>query len=131
MKYNTTRNKNVQKTFAEIVCLSNASCGGLYIPSQIPSLKKSDFAELSYSEIAQRIIAIFTEIPQSDVGDIVEKSLKNFKIPEVFATKNLGENLKIVELFHGPTLSFKDYPMQFLGNIVEYILGNCGKTLNI
>lgn len=131
MKYNTTRNKNVQKTFAEIVCLSNASCGGLYIPSQIPSLKKSDFAELSYSEIARQIIGIFTEIPQSDVGDIVEKSLKNFEIPEVFATKNLGENLKIVELFHGSTLSFKDYPMQFLGNIVEYILGNSGKTLNI
>ena len=131
MKYNTTRNKNVQKTFAEIVCLSNASCGGLYIPSEIPSLKKSDFVGLSYSEVAQRIIGIFTEIPQNDIADIVGKSLKNFTIPEVFAEKTLDENLKIVELFHGPTLSFKDYPMQFLGNIVEYILGKSGKTLNI
>ncbi len=131
MKYNTTRNKNVQKTFAEIVCLSNASCGGLYIPTQIPTLKKSDFAGLSYSQIAEKIIGIFTEIPQNDIGDIVEKSLKNFEIPEIFAKKTLGENLKIVELFHGPTLSFKDYPMQFLGNIVEYIVEKSGKKLNI
>ena len=131
MKYNTTRNKNVQKTFAEIVCLSNASCGGLYIPTHIPTLKKSDFTGLSYSQIAEKIIGIFTEIPHSDIGDIVEKSLKNFEIPEIFAKKTLGENLKIVELFHGPTLSFKDYPMQFLGNIVEYILGRSAGKLNI
>ena len=131
MKYTTTRNNTVQKTFAEIVCLSNASCGGLYIPSEIPTLKKSDFAGLSYSKIAEKIIRIFTEIPQNEIADIVEKSLKNFEIPEIFAEKNLGENLKIVELFHGPTLSFKDYPMQFLGNIVEYILGKSGGKLNI
>jgi len=131
MLYNTTRNKNVQKTFAEIVCLSNASCGGLYIPTQIPTLKKSDFAGFTYGEVAQKVIGIFTEIPQNDIGDIVEKSLKNFEIPEIFAKKTLGENLKIVELFHGPTLSFKDYPMQFLGNIVEYIVGKSGQKLNI
>ena len=131
MKYNTTRNKNVQKTFAEIVCLSNALCGGLYIPTQIPTLKKSDFAGFTYGEVARQIIGIFTEIPQNDIVDIVEKSLKNFEIPEIFAKKTLGENLKIVELFHGPTLSFKDYPMQFLGNIVEYIVGKSGQKLNI
>jgi len=131
MKYTTTRDNSQEKTFAEIICLSNASCGGLYIPLQLPNLKNSDFTDLSYGEIAEKIIGIFTEIPHNDIVDIVEKSLKNFEIPEVFATKNLNENLKIVELFHGPTLSFKDYPMQFLGNIIEYILSKSGKQLNI
>jgi threonine synthase len=131
MFYCTTRNKEAKKTFAEIVCLSNAHCGGLYIPAELPKLTKEDFTGLSYAEIAEKIISIFTEIPRGEIAQIVRKSLVNFATKKVFEIKKLDENITVAELFHGPTLSFKDYPMQFLGNIVEYILLQSGKKLNI
>jgi threonine synthase len=131
MFYCTTRNKEAKKTFAEIVCLSNAPCGGLYIPVELPKLKKEDFLGMNYAEIAEKIISIFTEIPQKEIPQIVGKSLVNFASSAVFETKKLEENITVAELFYGPTLSFKDYPMQFLGNIVEYILSQSGKKLNI
>lgn len=131
MLYNTTRNCSTKKKFSEIVCLSNAPCGGLYIPSSLPKLSKIDFLNMSYGEIAEKIVNIFTDIPKQDIHQIVEKSLKNFTTPNIFETKKLEKNLEIVELFHGPTLSFKDYPMQFLGNIIEYTLLQNGKNLNI
>lgn len=131
MLYNTTRDTNAAKTFADIVCLSNAPCGGLYIPKELPHLTNEDFKGMSYSEIAEKIISIFTEIPKEDIVDIVSKSIQNFTVPKLFETKKLTENLTIAELFHGPTLSFKDYPMQFLGNIIEYILKRENKKLNI
>ena len=130
MFYQTTRNFNAQKTFAEIVCLSNAPCGGLYIPSVLPSLKKESFNGMNYAEIAEEIISIFTEISRQDIASIVGESVKNFTSEKIFQVQNF-ENLTIAELFHGPTLSFKDYPMQFLGNIVEYILARSDKKLNI
>ncbi|MFT4967932.1 MAG: threonine synthase [Candidatus Deianiraeaceae bacterium] len=131
MFYNTTRDQSIQKTFAEIVLASNAPCGGLYIPTQLPNITTKDFQGMQYSEIAEKIISIFTEIPQNDIENIVEKSLINFTTHRVFEKKVLEPNLFVAELFHGPTLSFKDYPMQFLGNIIEYTLSQTGKKLNI
>lgn len=131
MLYNTTRNKTIKKTFSEIVCASNAQCGGLYIPEILPSLKKQHFTGKTYVEIAQDILEIFTEIPKNDIEKIVKKSSVNFTEESFFLNKKLEENLSVIELFHGPTLSFKDYPMQFLGNIIEYILLQTGKKLNI
>lgn len=131
MIYQTTRNSNEAKQFEEIVLSSNASCGGLYIPKVFPQLKKQDFIGLSYQKIAQKIIEMFTNIPKNEIEEICEKSLKNFENDEPVFIKKLSENLTVAELFHGPTLSFKDYPMQFLGNIIEHILHKNNQKLNI
>lgn len=129
MLYNTTRNNEVRKHFSEIVCLSNAPCGGLYIPCELPSLKKEDFAGMNYAEIAEKIIGIFTEIPKDDIKTIVKNSLQSFT-NGVYKTRDINKT-KVIELFHGPTLSFKDYPMQFLGNIVEHTLQQRKQKINI
>lgn len=131
MIYTTTRDSSARKTFAEIVTLSNAPCGGLYIPLDLPLLRNEEFRGLSYGEIAEKIIGIFTGISREDIAIICRKALGNFENTEPVAVKKLRSGLVVAELFHGPTLSFKDYPMQFLGYIIEHILGQSGKKLNI
>ena len=131
MIYQTTRNINEAKTFEEIVLSSNAQCGGLYLPKTFPQLNREDFIGLSYIQIAQKIMGIFTSIPENEIAEICGKSLLNFENVEPVLTKKLEENLTVAELFHGPTLSFKDYPMQFLGNITEHILKQKKQNLNI
>lgn len=131
MIYTTTRDSSIRKTFAEIVTLSNALCGGLYIPMELPQLKNEDFEGLSYKQIAVKIIGIFTEIPSEHIEEICQKALISFENTEPVIIKKLDNSLTVAELFHGPTLSFKDYPMQFLGYIIEYILEQTGEKLNI
>ncbi|MFT7015671.1 MAG: threonine synthase, partial [Pseudohongiellaceae bacterium] len=101
--------------------------GGLYVPQTLPIFSAEEIAAwrgLSYPDLALKIIAPFIdgEIPESDLREIVESSYASFKHPDIAPLTQLDENQWVLELFHGPTLAFKDFALQVLGRLLDYVL---------
>jgi len=106
--------------------------GGLLLPERIPQVsdRLREWRLLSYPELAWEIMRLYTDLPDGDLRTLVEKSYNVFDSPEVTPIVTLN-GLHILELFHGPTLAFKDIALQFLGNLYEYLLRRSGGRLNI
>lgn len=104
-----------------------AGDGGLYLPAQLPHFSPAEiagFAGLSYVELAERVIAPFTEgaLTPAELRGILEASYAGFRHKAVAPLVQLGRGQFALELFHGPTLAFKDFALQFLGNLLGHIL---------
>ncbi|KAF7717020.1 Threonine synthase [Penicillium ucsense] len=137
-RYLSTRGSESGRSFEDVVMKGLASDGGLFIPEEIPSLPsswESEWRDLSFAELAHRIMSLYispSEIPSEDLKTIVEKSYSTFRHPErtPVAALDPKDNLYLLELFHGPTFAFKDVALQSLGNFFEYFLvrKNQGKT---
>ena len=133
MHYVSTRGGGEPLTFKQCVMTGLARDGGLYLPETIPDLsaRLPELAKLSYQDLAFEVIRPFaTDIPDPALREIVAKSYSTFRDPEITPVSGVGP-LYILELFHGPTLAFKDVALQFLGNLFEYILGETGGEMNI
>jgi len=131
MQYISTRNTTKTFSFKDVFLNGLASDGGLYVPKQIPSYSIQDLEKLknlSYRELAVRIILDFCadEFSESEIKDLIKKSYKNFRVQDVVTINKTG-NINLLELFHGPTLAFKDIAMQVIGNMYEIILNNKNK----
>lgn len=134
MEYVSTRNDSKKYSFEEVVLTGLAPDGGLFVPTRIPKVDENtlrNWRKLSYIELAKKIIGLFvSDLPHKDIEELVEKSYINFSHRDIAPIVNLGD-FGIMELFYGPTLSFKDYPLQFLGNLLEYLLKKNNKKINI
>ena len=111
-----------------------AEDGGLLLPRTIPRIgceTLSSWKELSYPELAFEIMSRFIDdIPGSDLREIINNSYATFSSDQVAPLVHHGA-YHILELFHGPTLAFKDIALQFLGNLFEYLLKKDASVLNI
>lgn len=108
--------------------------GGLLIPDAIPdvSARLADWRKLSYPELAFEIMQLFADdLPPQRLRALIDGAYATFTAPEVAPTVPLGNNLFLLELFHGPTLAFKDIALQFLGRLFNEILETRGGRLNI
>jgi|TARA_Y100000310_G_scaffold229448_1_gene231890 threonine synthase len=126
MEYISTRNSQKNFSFKNVFLRGLAPDGGLFVPKKIPSFTLQElekFKNLSYEELAVKIILKFCEdeFNEKDVKDLVKSSYKNFRVNDVVKVKKIGK-LNLLELFHGPTLAFKDIAMQVIGNMYEKIL---------
>lgn len=133
MFYHSTRGGDAGLPFQSTVLTGLARDGGLMLPDTIPdvSSRLGELAELDYPSLAFEIIRLFaTDIPDEDLRKIIDKSYSTFRHKEVTPVVEVGE-LNILELFHGPTLAFKDLALQFLGNLFEYVLEKQNARLNI
>ena len=133
MKYISTRGRMEPVGFQDAVMTGLAPDGGLLLPEHLPDVadKLQDWAELSYTELAFEVMSLFaTDIPPADLAELVTDSYAAFDHPEVAPCVEVGD-FQILELFHGPTLAFKDVALQFLGNLFSYILEHRGGRLNI
>lgn len=133
MRYVSTRGGVTDLSFCEAVMMGLASDGGLLVPADIPDIRDqlSDFQTLSYTEIAARVMGCFIDdIPSEALETLIEKSYATFGDERVTPVVPVGD-MHIMELFHGPTLAFKDVALQFLGNVFEYVLARDGGRLNI
>ncbi|NLC80226.1 MAG: threonine synthase, partial [Lentisphaerae bacterium] len=104
-----------------------------YLPASIPDVRDRlpAWRALSYQDLAFEIIRLFADdIPDDALRGIVTRSYETFRHPEVTPVVKVGP-VHLLELFHGPTLAFKDVALQFLGNLFEYALGETGGELNI
>ncbi|MDG1694395.1 MAG: threonine synthase [Porticoccaceae bacterium] len=127
MKYISTRGGVEPKSFEDVVLTGLAEDGGLFVPEQLPKFSIEEIASwsvLSYEELALKIITPFVggSIPEQDLRQLIEKSYAGFRHEAVAPLIQAGHNQWILELFQGPTLAFKDFALQFLGNLLDYIL---------
>lgn len=127
MKYISTRGGGQPKSFEEVILTGLAPDGGLYVPAQLPHFSRQEIASwssLSYQELALKIISPFVDgaIAEHDLEKIIAKSYSTFRHDDIAPLVKTGDNEWILELFHGPTLAFKDFALQFLGNLLDYTL---------
>ncbi len=135
MNYISTRNNNKNFTFKDVFLKGLADDGGLFVPKLIKQFKKEDLdnlSNLSYKDLAAEIIYPFIGdfMSKDELTSIISNSYSNFRSDDVVKISVLG-NLKVLELFHGPTLAFKDIAMQLIGNFYQYHLESDQKKINI
>ena len=135
MKYISTRDKSKKFEFKDVFIKGLADDGGLFIPETLHKYSESeinDFKKLSYSDLAKEIIHPFIGnfTSENELGKIIEKSYSVFRKDNVIDLIKVGDR-SVLELFHGPTLAFKDVAMQLLGNFYEYYLNNENEKINI
>lgn len=133
MKYISTRGKVSPIGFQEAVMMGLADDGGLLIPESIPdvSAKLAGWKNLSYPQLAMEVIRPFvSDIPEKDLQALIDRTYGAAFVPDVAPTVAVGP-VHILELWHGPTLAFKDVALQLLGNLFEYILARRGGRLTI
>ncbi len=121
-------------SFDQAVMMGLARDGGLLLPQTLPSVgaeKIAAWLNLPYQYLAVEVLGLFTgELPRQDLEVLVERSYASFRHPQVTPLRKTGD-LYILELFHGPTLAFKDVALQLLGNLFEYELKKSGSFMNI
>lgn len=127
MFYISTRGIAPKLSFEDAVLAGLATDGGLYVPENVPSLSIAEITamqSLSYPELAYNIISRFTGdgIAPDALKRIIDESYKTFRHSAVAPLKQLDSSTYLLELFHGETLAFKDFALQFLGRLLDYIL---------
>ena len=133
MRYISTRGDGAPLDFTDTILTGLARDGGLFLPEQIPnvSAKLDAWRKLPYTELAFEIMRLFADdIPEDTLREIIRKSYATFRHAEVTPVVKAG-GVHILELFHGPTLAFKDVALQFLGNLFGYALEKTGTEMNI
>jgi threonine synthase len=134
MQYLSTRGRAPVLGFSDAVLAGLASDGGLYLPETWPQVSRAEiagFANRPYAEVAYAIISRFTggEIAEPELRKIIEDAYATFRHPSVTPLIELEPGHFVLELFHGPTLAFKDVAMQFLSRLMDHVLtarvGHC------
>ncbi|HEY2646563.1 MAG TPA: threonine synthase [Candidatus Acidoferrales bacterium] len=131
MKYRSTLHRSPEVSLRDAVLRGSAPDGGLYMPVEIPHLNKKfldRLPSLTFPEIAKEVGALFTgdEIPRPTLLNIVQEVF-NFPVPLVA----LDERLRILELFHGPTLAFKDFGARFMARLMGFFVAESGEQLTV
>ena len=133
MTYISTRGGIPPIPFKDSVLMGLASDGGLLLPVDYPQTgeRLSTWRNLSYQDLAFEIMRLFADdIPEPTLRGIIQRSYATFSAPDIAPVRPVGP-IHILELFHGPTLAFKDIALQFLGQVFEYRLEETGASLNI
>ncbi len=133
MKYLSTQNNQLNETFLNILSDGLSKEGGLYLPSKWPKIDVNSLRNKSYEEVALDIIHPYVEneITKSDLSQIIHLAYKKFNHPKIAPLVNIQKNKHILELFHGPTLAFKDYALQFLGELFSYVVKEERKKMTV
>mgnify|MGYP003636429638 FL=1 len=127
MKYISTRGRAPALNFEQVLLTGLASDGGLYVPESLPEFSRDEIAAmaaLDYPQLAQKIITPFVEecIPAQDLRTIIADTYAEFRHNAVAPLVQIDSNQWVLELFHGPTLAFKDFALQLLGRLLDYVL---------
>ena len=133
MKYKSTRGGVAGLGFTDALLMGLASDGGLLVPESIPDVTSQleDLRHCSFVELAQHIVGMFVDdIDTVTLNRLIAEAYSTFDHPEVVGWQEL-DNVAVVELFHGPTLAFKDVALQLLGQLFQYVLALRNQRLNI
>jgi threonine synthase len=134
MQFISTRGGTPPLSFTDILLQGLAPDGGLFVPEQWPQISAIIDTD-SYVDIAYKVISPFTmgSIPEIALRKILSETYSEsvFNNVDVTPLQSLDNNLFLMELFHGPTLAFKDVALQFLGRVFDYILEQNGQKITI
>ncbi|WP_221030812.1 threonine synthase [Actomonas aquatica] len=135
MNFISTRGEAPALGFSDAVATGLAPDGGLFLPEELPQFSGDDlkaFAGLDYPALCTAFFRRFaTDIDDATFAAIVAKSYTTFSHPEIAPLVPLADNLQVLELFHGPTLAFKDFALQLLGNLYEHQCATRQQTINV
>ncbi len=135
MRYVSTRGMAPDLGFSDAVLTGLARDGGLYWPEQFQSLAQAriaGFAGQSYQQIARAIITPYADdIDAQALGQMIDHAYASFRHPVVCPLIQIAPNQFVLELFHGPTLAFKDVAMQLLGRLMDHMLKQRGERATI
>jgi threonine synthase len=134
MRYLSTRGNCPPRTFSEILLEGLAPDGGLYVPEHYPLLDLDELRGATYQMIAYKVLHAFApEIPGPDLRWIIERTYTDavFGSSEITPLQSVEFDIHMLQLSNGPTLAFKDVPLQLLGNLMEYELKAENRHLNI
>ncbi|MCW8127582.1 threonine synthase [Microbulbifer halophilus] len=134
MRFISTRGRAPSLSFTDTVLTGLATDGGLYVPESLPEFSAEEIramAGLDYRELAFRIIQPFVgdDLSDDELRDILERSYRHFRHSAVAPLVQTDTNEWILELFHGPTLAFKDFALQFLGQLFDHLLKKRGERV--
>ena len=135
-RYISTRGEAPALGFCDVMLTGLARDGGLYVPEVWPQLSHETIAGFfgrPYWEVAVDVIRPFVggEISEADLGRMANEAYATFRHPAVVPLNQLSPNQFVLELFHGPTLAFKDYAMQLLGRLFDHVLAARGERVTI
>ena len=136
MQYISTRGEAPSLGFNDALLTGLARDGGLYVPENWPHFSKKDIRALrgrSYEDIAFAVLQPFVEgeIPNDDFRSMIDEAYATFRHPAVVPLVQTGANSFVLELFHGPTLAFKDVAMQLLARLMDHVLAERGQRATI
>jgi len=139
VKYISSRGQAPELGFEDVLLTGLARDGGLYLPATIPQLSHDDirsFRGMSYQDVAFRVMKPFvcnsdSNISEDDFVEIIAKAYGSFRHKAVVPLAQLDSNEWILELFHGPTLAFKDVALQLLGHLFDHVLTKQGRKVTI
>jgi threonine synthase len=134
MQYISTRGQVPPVSFSTAVAHGLAPDGGLYLPEALPdvSSRLTDWSELNYPDLCEAFFSVFaTDIDAEELHRIVQRSYQKFDHADIAPVRKLSEELYVLELFHGPTLAFKDFALQLLGNIYESQITRTGQSIAV
>ncbi len=134
MKYISTRGESEAVSFREAVSIGLAPDGGLYLPQILPDVSQRlrAWGDLSYAELCTEFLGMFaTDIPEDVLSRIVHRSYGKFTHPQIAPLRQLDDRTYVLELFHGPTLAFKDFALQLLGNLYGWECEQRGRSINV
>ena len=136
MRYVSTRGQAPVLTFEDAMLTGLARDGGLYVPETIPEIGKADIAALaglSYEEVAHRVMGPFVgdTFSDADLTGAISRAYAGFGHDARAPLVQLAPNHFLLELFHGPTLAFKDFAMQLIGQLFEAVLTRRGERVTI
>ncbi|MBY6189787.1 threonine synthase [Microbulbifer agarilyticus] len=134
MKFISTRGHAPSLSFADTVLTGLASDGGLYVPEKLPTFTRDEIAEmagLSYEELAFRIMWPFVseDLSEEEMRGVIERAYSSFRHSAIAPLVQTGHNEWVMELFQGPTLAFKDFALQFLGQLFDLLLKKRGEKV--
>lgn len=127
MKYISTRGRSPAAGFEDVLLTGLASDGGLFVPETLPEFDTATLEQwrrLPYNELAFQVMHPFVgdSIADDDFREIIDDTYRDFGHRAIAPLVQLGHNDWLLELFHGPTLAFKDYALQLLGRLFDYVL---------
>ena len=136
MRYLSTRGQAPILEFEDVLLAGLADDGGLYVPEVWPRFTKPEIRAmrgLDYNEVAHRIMAPYVDgaIGETPLRAMIAGAYQGFGHPATAPLVQLDKCLWLTELFHGPTLAFKDYPLQLVGRLFDHVLAKRGKTVTI
>ncbi|MGB4100475.1 MAG: threonine synthase [Alphaproteobacteria bacterium] len=136
MHYISTRGHAPEIDFATAATTGLAADGGLYVPKTWPQFSEREIGSWRgqpYRVIAQHVLGALVgdALPRHELQQLIDKSLAHFSDPDITPLRQLDERIWVMELFHGPTLAFKDLALQFLGQLFDYLLGKNGRRATV
>jgi threonine synthase len=136
MRYVSTRGEAPALDFVEVMLAGLARDGGLYVPESWPALDAAAIAGVAgkpYAEVAVEVIRPFVggSLPEADLARMAREAYGAFRHPAVTPLAQLGPSLFVLELFHGPTLAFKDLAMQLVARLMDHVLKARGERTTI